>query len=92
MIAFQVSLIFEPVKEIYTENMSDLYLMKKVTILRKVLVTMKTFVPLFFNQFSLSLNRKQCWVTQAMRKKQNIFVSGVNLLHIRIGNLNFLNS
>ena len=51
MIAFQVSLIFEPVKEIYTENMSDLYLMKNVTILRKVLVTMKTFVPLFFNQF-----------------------------------------
>ena len=36
--------------------MSDLYLMKKVIILRKIL---KSFAPPFFNYLSLNLNRKK---------------------------------
>ena len=46
-------------------------------------MTMKTFVPPFFNLFSLSLNRKRV----VMRKKQS-HASAADLLHIRIGNLN----
>ena len=44
------------------------YLMKKVIILKKIQVTTKTFVPPFFNNFSLSMNRKQR--VRAMRKKK----------------------
>ena len=33
--------------------------MKRVIILKKIQVTMKTFIPPFFNHFSLSLNRKK---------------------------------
>ena len=47
--------------------------MKKVIILRKIQVTMKTFAPPFFNQFSLNLNRKKHVVMKAMRKKRNVF-------------------
>ena len=36
-------------------------LMKKVIILRKVPVTMKSFAPPFFNHFSFNLNRKYVW-------------------------------
>ena len=47
-------------KERNTENMIlDLYLMKKVIILTKIQVTMKTFTPPIFNHSSLSLNRKK---------------------------------
>ena len=46
--------------------------MEKI-ILKKIQVTMKTFVPLFFNHFSLSRNRKKRVVMRAMRKKLNIF-------------------
>ena len=41
----------------------------KVIILKKMQVTMKTFVPLFFNRFSLILNRKKLVVMRAMRNK-----------------------
>ena len=33
--------------------------MKKVIIAEKILVTMKTFAPPFFNHFSFNLNRKK---------------------------------
>ena len=36
-------------------------------------VTIKSFVPSFFNHFSLSLNRKKRVVMRTMRKKLNIF-------------------
>ena len=65
--------------------MSDLYLMKRVIILKKRHVTMKTFTPPFINHFRLSLNRKKRVV---MRKKtKHIYASAADLLHIRIGNL-----
>ena len=41
----------------------------KATILSKMQVTVKTFVQLIFNHFSLSLKRKK--VMKTMRKKQN---------------------
>ena len=69
--------------------MSDLYLIRKVTILKKIQVRMKTFIPPFSNHFSLSLNRKKCLVMRAMRMKQNNYASAANLLHIRIGNLDW---
>ena len=47
MIVFQVSLTFDPVKK-NTENIvPDLYLMKKVIILKKIQVTTKSFPPPF---------------------------------------------
>ena len=42
--------------------------MRKVIILRKIQVTMKTFTPPFFNHFSLSLKKKRV-VMRATRKK-----------------------
>ena len=72
--------------------MPDLYLMNKVVILKKIQVAMKTFVPPFFDHFSLSLSRKKRVVMmRAMRKKLNIaiYASATDLLHIRIGNLNW---
>ena len=66
--------------------------MKKVIILKKIQVTMKTFVPPFFNHLRLILNRKKRVVMRDMRKKLNIFIlhaSTANLLHIRIRNLDW---
>ena len=40
--------------------MSDLYLIRKVIILKKIHVTMNTFIPPFFKNSSLSLNGKTC--------------------------------
>ena len=54
--------------------MSDLYLMKKVIILKKILVAMKSFAPPFFNHFSLNLNREKRVVMRAMRKKLSTVV------------------
>ena len=48
--------------------------MKKVIILKKIQVKMKTFAPPFFNHFSLSLKRKKRVVMRAIRKKLNIFM------------------
>ena len=42
--------------------------MKKMIILRNIQATMKTFVPPFFNHFSLSLSGKKCVVMRVMRK------------------------
>ena len=49
--------------------------MEKVIILKKIEVAMKTFAPLFLNNFSLNLNRKKRLVMRAMRKKLNIFTA-----------------
>ena len=52
--------------------------MKKVIILKKIQVTLKSFAPPFFNYFSLSINRKKLKVMlmRAIRKKLNIFSNG----------------
>ena len=42
-------------------------------ILKKIQVTMNTFVPPFFNNFRFSLNRKKRVVMRFMRKKLNLF-------------------
>ena len=53
--------------------------MKKVVILKQTQVTMKTFVPPFFDHFSLNLSKKKKKkkkrrvVMRALRKKLNIF-------------------
>ena len=63
--------------------------MKKVTILKKIQVTMKTFALTFFNHFSLSLNRKKTCGNKSHEKetKNTRYASAADLLHIRIGNL-----
>ena len=52
---------------------------------------MKTFTPPFFNHFSLSLNRKKPVAMRAMRENLNIHASAADLLHIRIGILDWCN-
>ena len=47
-------------------------LMKKVSTLKKIQLAMKTFVPPFFNHFSLRPNRKERVVMRVMRKKLKI--------------------
>ena len=59
MIDFQVSLDFDPVKEKLKTRCRVYILMKKVMILRKIKVVMKTVTPPLHNHFSLSLNRKK---------------------------------
>ena len=58
MIVFQVSLNFDSAKEILKTRCQIYILMKKVIILRKIQVSMKTFAPPVFIYFSLHLNRK----------------------------------
>ena len=48
--------------------------MKKLIILKKIHMTMKTFAPPFFNHFSLSLNKKKRVVMRTRRKNVNIFM------------------
>ena len=58
-----------------TENMlSHLYPMKKMIILKKIQVTMKTFATPFLNHFSLSLSRKKYVAMRTMRKKLSMFM------------------
>ena len=49
--------------------MSDLYLMKRVVIPKKIQVIMKTFVSPFFNHFSLLLNRKKMYGNESPEKE-----------------------
>ena len=57
--------------------------MKKVIILRKIQVKMKI-------HFSLSLNRKKTCGNESHEKKtKHIHASSANLLHDRIGNLDW---
>ena len=73
MIVFQVSLNFDPVKEILKIRSQVYILIKKVIILGKIHMTIKSFAPPFFNYFSLSLDIKKRAVMRAIRKKLNIF-------------------
>ena len=68
-IFFQVSLNFDPAKEILKIQCQISVLIKKVIILRKIQATKRTFAPPFFNYFSLSLNSKKRMVMRVMRKK-----------------------
>ena len=62
--------------------------MKKIIILRKIHVTMKSFAPPFFNYFNLRLNRKKKCGNESHEKESTpIHASTADLLHIRIGNL-----
>ena len=66
--------------------------MKIVIILKKIQVEMKTFALPFLNHFSLSLNWKKMCVNESNKKEaKHIYASSVNLLHIRIGNINWSN-
>ena len=63
MIVFQVSLNFDPAKEILKIRCKIYILMKEVIILRKRQVTIKISPPSIFNYVSLSLNRnKTCGI------------------------------
>ena len=51
---------------------------------------MKSFAPPFFNHFSLSLNRKKTCGNESYEKEtKHIHLSAADLLHIRIGNLDW---
>ena len=64
--------------------------MKKGIILRKIQVKMKTFAPRFFNYFCLSLNKKKtCGNERHEKEPQHIHASAADLLHIRIGNIDW---
>ena len=62
--------------------LSDLYSAKKVIILKKIQVTVKTFTPPFLNHFSLSLNRKRHVVMRNMKKKLNILMLQLPIYYI----------
>ena len=77
-------------KEILKIRCQIYFLMKKVIILKKIHVTMKSFAPPFFNYFSLSLKGEKRVVMRAMRKKLNICGSTADLLFvIGIGNFDW---
>ena len=69
MIVFQVSLYFDPVKKILKIRCHIYIVMKKVIILRKILVTIKSFAP----PFQFEPEQEKCVAMRAMRKKLNIF-------------------
>ena len=57
--------------------------MKKVLILGKIHVAIKSFAPTFFNDhFSLILNRKKRVVMRAMRKKLTILTFQLTIHYI----------
>ena len=77
-------------KEILKMWCQSYILMNKVIILKKIQVTMKTFAPPFINHFSFRLNRKKTCGNESHEKKtEHLDASAVNLLHIRIGNLDW---
>ena len=93
MIVFQVSLNFDPVKEILKIRCQIYMLMKKVIILWKIQVTMNILPPSFFKHFCLSLNRKKTCGNERHEKvtteTKHIHASTADLLHIRIGKLDW---
>ena len=53
-------------------------------------MTLKSFPLPLVNDFSLSLNRKKtCGKESQLKKAKHIHASSVDLLHIRIGNVNW---
>ena len=82
MIVYQVSLNFDPVKEILRIRCQVYVLVKKVIILRKIHVAIKSFTPPFFNCFSFSLNIVRSVIMRAMRKKLNIFTLHLPIYYI----------
>ena len=64
-------------------------LIKKVIILRKIHMTMKSFAPPLFNHFRLSLNRKKTCNENYEKETKHIYASAADLLHMRIENLNW---
>ena len=65
-------------------------LMKKVIILRKIQMTMKNFVPPFFKSFISESEKKKTSGNELHEKKtKHIHSSDADLLHIRIGNLDW---
>ena len=81
MFVFQVSLNFDPVKEILKIRCQIYILMMKVIILKKIQVTMKTFAPPFFQPFQFEQQKKRV-VMRAMRKKRNIFTLQLPIYYI----------
>ena len=54
--------------------------MKKLIILKKIRVTIKTFAPPFFNHFSLNLNRKKTCDNESHEKEtKHIYASAADL-------------
>ena len=53
---------------------------------------MKSYVPPFFNHFSLSLNRKSYGNESHEKETTHIYASAADLLRIRIRNLNWYKS
>ena len=82
MIVFQVSLNFDLAKEILRILCQVYVLVKKVIILRKIHVTIKSFTPPFFNCFILCLNIVKSMIMRAMRKKLNIFTLHLPIYYI----------
>ena len=82
MIILQVSLNFDPVKEILKIRCQIYILMEKVIILRKIHVTIKSFAPPLFSHLNLSLNRKKSAAIRAVRKKPNIFTLQLPIYYI----------
>ena len=63
--------------------------MKKVIILKKIQVTMKTFIPPIFQSFQFEPEQKKSCDNESHEKEtKHIYASAAALLHIRIGNLN----
>ena len=56
--------------------------MKKMIILRKIQVKMRTFAPPFFDRFCLSLNRKKLAVMRDMTKKLDILTLQLPIYYI----------
>ena len=92
MIVFPVSLNFDSAKEILKIRCNIFILMKKVIILRKVRVIMKTFAPTFFNYFSLSLSKKKICDNEAVVCSQSFLRSSRSHVFFKKGVLkNFAN-
>ena len=84
------SLNFDPVQEILKMRCQISFLMKKVITLKKLRVKMKTFTQPFFNHSSLSINRKKkCGNENHQEDTKHIHALVANLLHNRIGNLDW---
>ena len=89
-ISVNVPLNFDPVKEIVKIQCRIYILMRKVIILRKIHVTMKSFAPPFFIFILFEPEQKKtCGNASHEKETKHIQASAAKLLHIRIGNLDW---